>query len=95
MNETMLEDLTEIKEYIQKDSAYYANKTIADIYERVENLKLFPSMGRYVPEFNSKEIRELIYKSYRILYTFNSKNVYILRVIHHSRNISKFETPIP
>lgn len=55
---------------------------------------MFPSMGRYVPEFNSKEIRELIYKSYRILYTFNSKNIYILRVIHHSRNISKLETKI-
>ncbi len=86
--------MAEIKNYIERDSVYYANKTIADILRRTENLKLFPSMGRYVPEFNSKEMRELIYKSYRILYTFNSKNIYILRVIHHSRKISKLETKI-
>lgn len=86
--------MAEIKNYIERDSVYYANKTIADILRRSENLKLFPSMGRYVPEFNSKEMRELIYKSYRILYTFNSKNIYILRVIHHSRKISKLETKI-
>lgn len=86
--------MAEIKNYIERDSVYYANKTIADILRRIENLKLFPSMGRYVPEFNSKEMRELIYKSYRILYTFNSKNIYILRVIHHSRKISKLETKI-
>lgn len=86
--------MAEIKNYIERDSVYYANKTIADILRRIENLKLFPSMGRYVPEFNSKEMRELIYKSYRILYTFNSKNIYILRVIHHSSKISKLETKI-
>lgn len=86
--------MAEIKNYIERDSVYYANKTIADILRRTENLKLFPSMGRYVPEVNSKEMRELIYKSYRILYTFNSKNIYILRVIHHSRKISKLETKI-
>ena len=86
--------MAEIKNYIERDSVYYANKTIADILRRSENLKLFSSMGRYVPEFNSKEMRELIYKSYRILYTFNSKNIYILRVIHHSRKIPKLETKI-
>lgn len=94
MKKKALKDLAEIKNYIERDSVYYANKTIADILRRIENLKLFPSMGRYVPEFNSKEMRELIYKSYRILYTFNSKNIYILRVIHHSRKISKLETKI-
>lgn len=80
--------MDEIKKYIKKDSEYYANKTIADIYKKIENLKLFPSMGRYIPEFNSKEIRELIYKSYRIIYKFDSKNIYILRVYHHARDIS-------
>lgn len=94
MTKKALKDLAEIKNYIERDSVYYANKTIADILRRTENLKLFPSMGRYVPEVNSKEMRELIYKSYRILYTFNSKNIYILRVIHHSRKISKLETKI-
>lgn len=80
-------DLDEIRRYIERDSQYYANKTIADIYSKIDNLKYFPYLGRYVPKFNSKNYRELIYKSYRILYRFNSQNIYILRVMHHSRNI--------
>lgn len=79
--------MAEIKEYIKRDSNFYANKTIAEIYAKIEKLKYFPCLGRYVPEFNSKILRELIYKSYRIIYIFNSNNIYILRVIHHSRNI--------
>ncbi len=84
-------DLDEIKKYISRDSKFYANKTIADIYSKIDNLIYFPYMGRCVPEFNSKMIRELIYKSYRILYMVDSQCVYILRVYHHSRNISNLK----
>ena len=84
-------DLDEISRYIARDSEFYANKTIKDIYSKIDNLKYFPYLGRYVPEFNSKNYRELIYKSYRILYSFDSQNIYILRVMHHSRNISQLK----
>lgn len=51
-------------------------------------------MGRYVPEFNSKTIREIIYKSYRIIYYIDSKNIYILKILHHSQNIIKFKSEL-
>ncbi|MEE1389474.1 MAG: type II toxin-antitoxin system RelE/ParE family toxin [Clostridia bacterium] len=78
-------DLKQIQEYISKDSIYYANKTINEIINKTEYLLMFPYMGRKIPEFDNTNFRELIYKSYRILYKVNS-NIYILNVFHHSRD---------
>ena len=47
---------------------------------------MFPYIGRKIPEYNNENFRELIYKSYRILYKINS-NIYILNVFHCSRDI--------
>jgi len=80
------EDLESIKNYISKDSIYYANKTVNEIINKTEYLLMFPYMGRKIPEYNNINFRELIYKSYRILYKINS-NIYILNVFHHSRDI--------
>ena len=78
-------DLKQIQEYISRDSIYYANKTIIEIINKTEYLLMFPYMGRKIPEFDNKNFRELIYKSYRILYKVSS-NIYILNVFHHSRD---------
>lgn len=80
------EDLRQIRRYIARDSIYYADKTIEEIIKRIRNLSLFPYMGRKIPEYDKIYLREIIYKSYRILYKVNS-NIYILNVIHHSRDI--------
>ena len=78
-------DLLQIKWYIEQNSKFYANKTINEINKRIKNLLLFPEMGKVV---NKREnIRQIIYKSYKILYKFDSNNIYILHIIHHSRNI--------
>ena len=78
-------DLKQIQEYISKDSIYYANKTINEIINKTEYLLMFPYMGRKISEFDNTNFRELIYKSYRILYKVNS-NIHILNVLHHSRD---------
>jgi len=80
------EDLKQIRDYISKDSIYYADKTVNEIINKTEYLLMFPYMGRKIPEFNDTNFRELIYKSYRILYKVNSK-IYILKIFHHSRDI--------
>lgn len=86
--------MLDIKEYIKRDSLYFSNKTIYEIKKRIENLLVFPEMGRYIPEFDSKKSRELIYKSYRIIYYISSNDIYILRVLHHSQNILYFKSEL-
>ena len=84
-----LQELIQIKWYIEQNSEFYANKTINEINKRINNLLLFPEMGKVINE--KRNMRQIIYKSYKILYRFNSNKIYILHIIHHSRDISSLK----
>lgn len=84
-----IQELIQIKWYIEQDSEFYANKTVNEINKRIQNLLLFPEMGKVINE--KQNMRQIIYKSYKILYKFNSNKIYILHIIHHSRDISNLK----
>ena len=77
--------MQEIYNYIAKDSAYYAIKTTKQIISKTQIIKSFPYIGRKIQIYNNESIRELIYKSYKIIYEIDSKNIYIHRIFHSSR----------
>lgn len=82
------EDISEIYNYIQKDSIYYATKTKNEIESRISNLTFSPFMGRRLVDSENRNIfnlREIFYKSYRIIYGVNSKTIYVRRVLHSAR----------
>ena len=83
--------LEDIAEFISSDSIFYAKKTIKDIYLLTEALKNLPYIGRYVPEYRNKDIRELIYKTYRIIYKVENNKVTVLTVISGYKDLSKIE----
>ncbi len=85
-------DISEIYHYIAKDSLKYANETVNNIYSRIAELKHSPYLGRYVPDFLNKKYREILYKSYRIVYSIleESDTVYVHFVIHCKRNFKSF-----
>lgn len=86
---TANEDLSQIYDYIYKDSIYYANKTVLGIIDKTEGLNRFQYSGRKVPEYNDEKIRELIYKSYRIIYYVQANMVLIHRIWHAARKMHK------
>ena len=51
----------------------------------IENLNNFPKMGRIVPELENVEIREIIYRNFRIIYRLKQNIIEIARIIHGSR----------
>lgn len=61
-------DLEAICDFIAKDSEYYARVFAQGLINTIERLLLFPESGRIVPEYNLKDIREIIYQNYRIVY---------------------------
>ena len=81
-------DLIEIYNYISKDSVYYAIKTVYEIKNKTEKLYNFPYMGRKSYFYKNDEYRELIYKSYKIIYRVKSPFIYIHRVWHSARLIN-------
>ena len=82
-------DLNQIYNYIFKDSVYYSIKTINDIVNLVNYLNFSPYMGRKIPEYDDNSKRELIYKSYRIMYRINSNKIVIHRIWHSARKFTK------
>ena len=78
-------NLIQIYNYIYEDSAYYAVKTVNGILKLTDNLKFSPYMGRKVLEYNLNELRELIYKSYRIIYEVKANKILIRRIWHSAR----------
>jgi plasmid stabilization system protein ParE len=81
-----LEDLKEIFDFIAEDSTRYATITANKIYQTAQLIARNPYVGRIVPEFNEKLIREVIEGNYRIIYRIkNAEQVDILRVFHSAR----------
>jgi addiction module RelE/StbE family toxin len=84
--EIAIRDLEEIFDFIARDSTRYASITVNKIYQRVQDIKDSPMAGRMVPEFQSTNLREFIYRNYRIVYQIiETDRVDILRIFHTSR----------
>ena len=88
-SEPSIEDLEGIKDFIGRDSEFFANQFVSRIFESVEKLLVFPNMGRVVPEFEDEKIRELIFQNYRIIYYLEEEIIYILNIIHGARDVKK------
>ena len=87
--EEAIEDLNQIYNFISQDSVYYAIKTTEEILKKIESLKILPYIGRKIIGINNENIREVIYKSYRIIYKIDSNTILILRVWHSARLLSR------
>jgi len=85
-------DLDSIGEYIAKDSIRYAEITVTELFESVDILESFPKSGSIVPEFNNKNIRQLIRGNYRIVYLIVDEfRIDVLTVHNCARLISNTE----
>ena len=86
-SKSSLEDLESISFYISQDSTEKAMELVKGIFDKVNQLKDFPYMGRKFPDKDVDRIRELIYKNYRIIYEVKEEFVEILVISHGSRII--------
>ena len=83
--ESALGDLESIAEYINRDSAHYASAFVQEVIDAALTLSEFAERGQQVPEFDDENIRELLIRSYRLVYRMESGRVLILGVIHGAR----------
>lgn len=78
-------DIRDLKAYIAKDSPYYALRFAERVISAVEKLKTFPQIGRVVPEADGrKDVREVIYQGYRIIYLVQPELISIVTIFHGS-----------
>jgi len=54
----------------------------------VSHLKQFPKLGRKVPEYGDPELREILFKTYSIIYLVKKEHLEIISIIHGSRKLN-------
>lgn|ERR1043166_1524209 len=62
------------------------------LIDKALTLRTFPERGRVVPEFADPEIREIIFKSYRIVYRIRGGKVGIIRFWHAARGTPEIDS---
>lgn len=84
-----IEDIHRIQEYYLGFSESYGFKLVDQIFEKEILISSHPEIGRIVPEVNNKNLREIIFKNYRIIYAiFDSQRISVLTVHESSRPLS-------
>ncbi|MBI3457978.1 MAG: type II toxin-antitoxin system RelE/ParE family toxin [Candidatus Rokubacteria bacterium] len=86
---TAEEDLRAIEDFIAKDSVLHAVHFVDRLIEAAEQLTHAPKIGRVVPEFNRDDLRELLFRAYRIVYQLRGETVTVLRVVHGARDLAR------
>lgn len=88
-----VEDLKSTAEYIARDSAKYAKLQVLKIKHRTQILKSQVQIGKSVPEFDKKDIRDLIEGNYKIIYKiFSAEQVDNLTTLHSARDLTNLIT---
>ena len=82
------QDLFIIYSFISKDSNNRAENLLNEIKLEIDNLVIFPERGRIISELNLNNYRELIIKSYRVLYRIEKDTIFILSILHMSREFN-------
>lgn len=83
--------LREIEEYIARNNKIAAIKFVDKLISTGESIVNYPEKVRIVPELSLTNIREILYKNYRIVYMIKSKSVEILTVFEGHKLLRKDE----
>jgi plasmid stabilization system protein ParE len=87
LSEVALNDLERIVVYIAPLNPIAAEQLGNQLLDAALSLHSFPERGRMVPEFRQPELREIIFRSYRIIFRMNhtDQNLEIVRFWHGAR----------
>ena len=87
LSSAALSDLERIAAYITLDNVVAAERMGNQLLDAALSLTTFPERGRMVPEFRRPQLREIVFRSYRIIYRVNSadNSLEIVRFWHGAR----------
>ena len=85
------DDLQDIVSFIARDSKDRAEAFGFRLIHEAEKLESHPELGRVVPEYREVALRELIVRSYRLVYRVSHEDcrVEMVRVWHAARGNPK------
>jgi plasmid stabilization system protein ParE len=86
-------DLEEVFNFIATDSPENASRFVRLLLDSTRKLGDFPELGRIVPNFKNPLIRELVVRSYRVIYRLDplDERVEIVRFWHAARGTPRMD----
>ena len=83
--EPALDDLKALHGWIGRDSKPLADRILDKIFDAIEQVIPFPRIGRVVSEVGDDSVRELLFRTFRIVYQAGAKGIVVLGVLHGGR----------
>ena len=80
-------DLQGAADYIAKDSPRYSAAFVREVRDAARSLAYLARRGRVVPEFDDPSIRELLVRSYRLIYQVSDETARIIALVHGARDL--------
>ena len=91
--ESAWKDLEAVADYIARDSEHYAAAIVLETRDAARSLAEMADRGRNVPEFEDRNVRELLLGNYRLIYRVLPKVLQVLAFIHGARALKKSGKP--
>jgi toxin ParE1/3/4 len=82
---TAIAHLLAISEHIARDAPIYAQHLVDRLTRRSQQIATFPQAGHVVPEYGAPDIREVIERSYRIIYWIREDHIDVLAIVHNAQ----------
>ena len=83
--DSALDDIERIRLNIAQDSPGRAAEFVSRMFEVSERLALFPRSGRFIPNLERPDVREIIVRPYRVIYRIDADAVRIYGVRHSAQ----------
>jgi plasmid stabilization system protein ParE len=84
--ESAISDLEEvIAWFTEQGIPETGRKLVEKVIVQTERLTLYPDSGRVVPEFAMKDLREIIYPPFRIVYRREKGKILVVRIWRSER----------
>jgi plasmid stabilization system protein ParE len=84
-SEPALEDMKALRGWIGRDSKPLADRVVERIFDAIEQVIPFPRIGRVVSEVGDESVRELLFRTFRIVYHAGADGIVVLGVLHGGR----------
>lgn len=83
-SEESVADLVRLRAFIAEQDPSAAARVAAELIARIENIRLFPEIGRSVALApDPKIVRDAVFGKYIVRYAAHTDAVVILRIWHH------------
>jgi plasmid stabilization system protein ParE len=81
------DSLADISAFLRRYSPSAAASFRKRVYRRARQLSRNPELGRMVPEYEVRTVRELIEGDYRIWYRLYEDHIEVLAIFHGARDV--------